>query len=225
MRAWLIIGLLIPSVAHAARLELVTPTVSHHRRPVAVRILDESTAVVANRRSGTLSMVDLKKFSVTAEFDMQGQPTDLVVQGRRVLVTDAKHHRLLAIDTDGQSARLRWELAMPTHPISVCLSPDGSWCSVSSLWGRKLTLVKLPPATGDARPQIIATVELPFAPREQLLLKKANRLLVADAFGGRLAVIRLDTREVEAIRSLAANNIRGLAVSPMVNACLSRTRR
>ena len=53
------VGLLFPSLAGAADLEKVSPSVSQHRRPVAVRALDAKTAVVANRRSGTLSVIDV----------------------------------------------------------------------------------------------------------------------------------------------------------------------
>lgn len=210
-----ITALLFPFVAHAADLEKVSSSASLHRRPVAVRLLDETTAVVANRRSGTLTVVDLDSFSVAAEFNINGQPTDLDGHAQNVLVTDAAGGRLMALRIGRVSASVNWELRVPTHPVSVRISQAGDWCSVCSLWGRKVVFVKVPkPSEQAGQPQIIATVDLPFAPREQLILKDASRLIVADAFGDRLAVIRLDSYEVEAIHSLPAHNIRGLALSP-----------
>ena len=38
--------------------------------------------------------------------------------------------------------------------------------------------------------------------------------MVADAFGGRLAVIASDRRAIESVRVLPAHNIRGLAFAP-----------
>jgi len=210
-----IAGLFLSSVAFAADLAKVAHTASQHRRPVAVRLLDRETAIVANRRSGTLSVIDLERFAVAAEFEIKGQPTDIDVRRRNVLVTDAEGGRLVAVEIDQSAARIKWELPMPKHPVSVRVSADGSWCSVCSMWSRKVTFVRLPQASTKAKPpQIIATVKLSFAPREQLILEDASRLLVADAFGDRLATIRLDSHKVEAVHSLSAQNIRGLALSP-----------
>lgn len=210
----LLITVLFFSSAEAADLGKVPRGASHHRRPAALQLLDEKTAVIANRRSGTLTVVDVPGLSVVAEFDFQGEPTDLIAHGGQLLVTDAQNGRLAALQIDRRSARVLWELQMPTHPVSVRVSQDGSWCSVCSLWARKVVFVGLAGKSAQARPQIIATVDLPFAPREQLILEQPSRLIVADAFGGRLAVIRLDAHRVEALHTLPGHNIRGLALSP-----------
>jgi len=125
-----IAGLFLSSVAFAADLAKVAHTASQHRRPVAVRLLDRETAIVANRRSGTLSVIDLERFAVAAEFEIKGQPTDIDVRRRNVLVTDAEGGRLVAVEIDQSAARIKWELPMPKHPVSVRVSADGSWCSV-----------------------------------------------------------------------------------------------
>jgi YVTN family beta-propeller protein len=56
-------------------------------------------------------------------------------------------------------------------------------------------------------------IPLPFAPRKQLLVEGGNRLIVADAFAGKLAVIDVERGEIAAIRELPAHNIRGLALN------------
>src|SRR5262249_56559808 len=55
---------------------------------------------------------------------------------------------------------------------------------------------------------------LPFAPRLQLYLPKARRLLVADSHGGQVAVVDPARGKAESVRALPAHNIRGLAASP-----------
>jgi mono/diheme cytochrome c family protein len=62
--------------------------------------------------------------------------------------------------------------------------------------------------------RIRQTIDLPFAPRKQLLVENGRKLLVADAFGGKLAVVDVKTRRVDKVHSLPAHNIRGLALLP-----------
>jgi cytochrome c peroxidase len=59
---------------------------------------------------------------------------------------------------------------------------------------------------------VLHTVALPFPPREQLPLGD-TKLVVADAFGGRLAVVDLARGAVESVRTLPGHNVRGLALS------------
>jgi len=91
--------------------------------------------------------------------------------------------------------------------VSLQVSPDGSRCTVACLWPRQLTIVAL-----DAEPRIVSKIDLPFAPRNQLLVSD-NKLVVTEAFGGRLAVIDLRAGAVESVRSLPGHNIRGLSLS------------
>ncbi|MEK6238980.1 MAG: hypothetical protein N2C14_30055, partial [Planctomycetales bacterium] len=224
--AGLLVSLALDASLEAAspvgELAKVSPSESRFRRPVAATLLDETTAAVANRRSGTLSVIDVDRLAVVAEFDFKGQPTHLVARGKNVLVTDAEHGRLVSLAMDRSSARVLWELSLPNHPVSVRVSQDGKWCSVGCMWGRKVVFVQLPKTPGkssktpktNALPRIIATVDLPFPPREQLLLEDSSRLVVADAFGDQLAVINVDLHKVESIRALPAHNVRGLALSP-----------
>jgi mono/diheme cytochrome c family protein len=71
-------------------------------------------------------------------------------------------------------------------------------------------------AASDATPvpalTLIRDIALPFAPRRQMLFEPGERLIVADAFGGRLAVIDTRRHEIDSVRELPAHNIRGLAI-------------
>ncbi len=61
---------------------------------------------------------------------------------------------------------------------------------------------------------IAGSLDLPFCPRELAVLPGGSKLVVADAFGGRLAVVDSKRRAIESVRSLPAHNIRGLAFAP-----------
>ena len=58
------------------------------------------------------------------------------------------------------------------------------------------------------------TLGLPFRPRDLALIRDGSALVVADAFGGRLALVDARRMTLESVRSLPAHNIRGLATSP-----------
>src|SRR5258708_29406152 len=54
-------------------------------------------------------------------------------------------------------------------------------------------------------------LDLPFAPRQMLALP-GGKLVVADSFGGELALVDLRGKRTESIRSLQVHNIRGLTL-------------
>ncbi|WP_461508860.1 cytochrome c peroxidase [Rhodopirellula baltica] len=191
-------------------LPLVSPETKLHRRPVAVVAIGAHRAVVANRRSGTLSFVNTETLQVDSEYQLGGHPTDVVRSGQSLLITE-REGRLSAVQVNDDQPRLQWQVAMPDEPATVRVSSEGEWCSVCSTWARRVTFVSMP-KTNEQSPEVLKTVELPFSPREQLLLPEQARLLVADAFGTRVAVIRLDNFQVESIREIPGNNIRGLTL-------------
>ncbi|MEP2072320.1 MAG: cytochrome c peroxidase [Rhodopirellula bahusiensis] len=191
-------------------LSFVEPATKLHRRPIAVVAINDDRAVVANRRSGTLSIVNAESLAVDSEYQLGGHPTDVVRVGTTLLITE-KEGRLSSVQVHSGQPSVQWRVAIPNEPATVRVSPQKDWCSVSSTWARKVTFVCLPESI-DESPEIVASIDLPFSPREQLILPDQSRLMVADAFGPRIAVIRLDTFEVESIREIPGNNIRGLAL-------------
>src|SRR5262249_39413020 len=91
---------------------------------------------------------------------------------------------------------------------TVRVAPDGTHCTVASLWSWRLSVVTL-----DTAIRAVTTVDLPFAPREHLLLPGGKQVVVADAFAGGLAIVDLGKGEVTSVRKLPAHNMRGLALS------------
>ena len=193
-------------MASAADLQRISPDKSQFRRPAAIARLNESTAVVVNR-CGTLSLVDLAEWTVVAEYKLGGRLTDVAVAGGLVLVTDAERSRLSVIRISRNDATVVSQLTVPIHPLTVQVAPDGKSCTVASKWARTLTVVTL-----GSDPAIAATIDLGFSGGEQLYLPAESRMLVADAFAGRLAVINTSTHKVEHVHDFGAHNVRGLAM-------------
>jgi hypothetical protein len=88
-------------------------------------------------------------------------------------------------------------------------------CAVASLWARRVTIVGLAPPAASGAPRTsrlerLAVIDLPFAPRELCLIDDERRLVIADSFGGHLAIIDLEDRVLESVCLVEGHNIRGL---------------
>jgi YVTN family beta-propeller protein len=191
------------------------------RRPLALATADGGKWLfVANRQSGSVSVIDTSSLRVVAEVPVGKKLSDLTVtpDGGHLLVTDEGAGELVVLRR--RDARLQTPLRVKVGagPVSSQVSADGSYCSVVSLWPRRVTIVGLPRPEGDRQDppeelHVRKSLTLAFPPRLQLLLRDPAKLIVADSFGGRLAVIDPTRGEVESDRLLPAHNIRGLAPS------------
>jgi YVTN family beta-propeller protein len=188
---------------------------TQRRQPVALALTDDGKQLfVANRKSGSVSIIDPSPRRVISEVPIGRRLSDLAVasRGDYLLTTDEGANELILLRRAGQLFRPVSRVKIGAVPVSVQLAADGSQAYVASLWSRQITVVDL--LAGDGRDRslkIRQTVNLPFAPRKQLLVENGRKLVVADAFGGKLAVVDVKTAKVDKVHSLPAHNIRGLA--------------
>jgi DNA-binding beta-propeller fold protein YncE len=190
------------------------------RQPVALVLADQGKWLfVANRRSGTIAVIDVRRLRALDETvigeclaDLAATPDD-----RFLLAVDETAHQLVLLGRRETALEVVQRLPVAPFPVSAVINGEGSRAAVASLWSRSVTLVDLEEARGKAtgKPalRVAKTLRLPFAPRRQLLVRNGAKLVVADAFGGRLAVLDFERAQVESIRALPAHNIRGLALS------------
>lgn len=179
------------------------------RHPIVI-VATSDALIVANQRSGTLSMLDPVTIGITQELKLGRQLSDLVaLPNGDLLACDQSSGELIRLNRNGASLRATARLCVGTSPVSICASNDGKWCSVALLWAHQIALV-------DSSAMLAArkTIDLPFAPRKQCLLPDGKTLVVADSFGQGLAVIDVPAGTVRAIRSVQGHNIRGLCLSP-----------
>src|SRR5262249_6093897 len=158
---------------------------------------------------GSISVLDTAGLRVTAEVAVGRRLSDLALNpdGRYLLALDEDANQLVRLTRQEDRLEVRDRLPVPAAPVSLQVAGDGTRCFVASLWSRRLTVVDL------TKPAVVKTLDLPFAPRRQLLVRGDAKLLVADTFGGRLAVVDTQRAEIDSVRTLPAHNIRGLAVS------------
>ncbi len=193
------------------------------RRPAALAVLGERL-YVANRRSGSISVVDLATHRVVAEQRVGAQVDDLaILPGRNALLAvDSDANRLRLLKIAGDRLNVAAELEVLGSPVTLRVAADGALCSVVSLWGRRTSLIEIANDDGEKTPRLKlrAQIDLPFAPRLQWLSTDGARLVVADAFGGRLAAIDVPAARVRSVRSFHGHNVQGMAADAEETALL-----
>ena len=182
------------------------------RRPVGLAPSpDGKFLCVANRESGSVSVIDLEAKRVVAEHPLGRRLSDLqpIPGSDRLLATDEAAHELLLLACRGSQVEVVQRLAISPYPVSICVAADGRQATIASLWSQRLSLVEI-----GEKLALHETVDLPFAPRSQLLLAGRNRLIVADGFGGQLALVDPAAGKLLGTRQFPGHNIRGLGHSP-----------
>ena len=189
------------------------------RRPVAmVLVAKEHLLLVANRRAGSVSLIDTRAARVVAEHDVAEKLSDLVAVpgGPYLIALDEAAHRLIVLRRDGRSLKTVGRVKVAHTPVEVQVTADGSKAFVTSLWSRRLSVVDFSPLgkAAGANPKVTKVIPLSFAPRKALLVRDDTRLIVADSFGSRLAIIDAVNNKLIATRTLPAHNIRGMTTTP-----------
>ena len=188
------------------------------RKPEALAVShDGSWLYVANRRSGSLSVVETRTARVVAEHDLGRGLADLAILpgSQNLLAVDQAGNALLLLEVQGRTVRIVGRQEVAADPVKVIAAPDGRSCVVASLWSRRLTFVALSAGKGEghAALAVTATLDLPFSPRDMALAAGGSRLIVADAFSGKLAVVDTQSATLDSVRTLPGHNIRGLTVT------------
>jgi cytochrome c553 len=219
----LVLGLLLSDLpASAADVALTLakpPSEAKLRSPVALALADKGRVLlVANERSGTISAVDLKARHFLTEFPIGKRLSDLTAvngnEAGRFLVTDLATNKLcLLVWRDGRLT-IADSVDVSPFPVSVRSDAGGTRCFVALLWSRRLTIVDLEHIPGGLiHLKTAATVPLSFAPRIQLPSPDGTFVVVADAFGGLIAVVSVPNGRIQTVVRIPGHNIRGLAWS------------
>jgi cytochrome c peroxidase len=212
-------GLCMPIAAALLAFAVLTPSpaadtpagAARLRRPVALVPAGDSKLLFVANRAGSLSVLDTTKRQVVAEIDAGRRLADLAAAaGGRLLAADEAAGELLVLEPRGEAVAVAHRLRVGESPVSVRPLGDGTRALVACLWARQVVVVELPQG---APPRVGKTIALPIAPRLQLPLAGGDEVVVADAFGGRLAVVNAAKGTVESVRALPGHNVRGLALS------------
>ena len=119
-------------VAAGARTdEFLAPTTpeTRLRQPVALALVDDGKhLLVANRKSGSVSVIDLSTRRVTGETYVGRRISDLAIVpgGQYLLATDEAADELILLNRDGRKLSRVCGLHAGRSPVSVRLTLDGS---------------------------------------------------------------------------------------------------
>lgn len=183
------------------------------RHPVAaVPLADGRTLAVANRRSGTISLVDLAAGRVRDEIAVGDGLADLAAlpDRRHLLAVDAEAYALIVLADGGGQLNVVTRLPVGSDPVSVAVTGDGRLATVTDQWSRHVIVIDV---SAPAAPHVVHTIRLPFSPRLQCPLPGGTRVAVADAFVGGLAVVDAASGRLVAAHELRGHNLRGLHIS------------
>ena len=205
--------ILVVVVACATSISDAAELKTQHRRPNAAIQLDDGHVLVANHRSGTISEIDPSQNVVVHEYVVGQSLSDLKhVSADRLACIDEDKHELILLRRDDNGVHVDSRTRVAAYPVSLQVDFGRQRISVASLWSRTLTI--LDASKPSESPTVTATIPLSFSPREHLLLPDHDKAIVADAFGGKLAVIDLKSNRVESVREIPAHNIRHIAHRP-----------
>ncbi|WP_169977093.1 cytochrome c peroxidase [Tautonia rosea] len=183
------------------------------REPVAMAVsFDGSWLYVANRGSGTISVIDTQRCVVVTEEPVGAALADLAAtpDGRFLLTVDEEHDQTVLLRVEGPELSVIARVAVADTPVGVAIEPDGSRVFVASLWSRTVTILEVGEADRPLR--VVHTVPLPFEARNVLAIGD-GQAVVADAFGGHLAVVDGNVGALASVRELPGHNIRGMVQS------------
>jgi len=178
------------------------------RRPIALALVSGGKRLlVANRDNGSISILDSEQGRVLSEITVGVRLSHLTASaaGDRVLVTDEHAGELIGFEYTNDNLRETSRVKIGQTPVSVRFSDNGRVAAVACLWPRQLILLDLAVSKRTI-------LDLPFAPRCQLVIPGTGKLIVADSFGGKLALIDIENKKIESVRTLHVHNIRGLSL-------------
>ncbi len=186
------------------------------RQPIAlVFSADGSRLFVANRANGTISTIDVHARKVLAESAVGQRLEDLAALDDRQhwLTIDSARNELLLLRREGESFASVRSLEVPLDPVrlSVAKGSGESFVAVTSRWGNRVTVLRCVADDGNTQQLLRDHIfTLPFSPRALLWLDAGRTLVVADAFGGRIAVLDVANRKLASLRTIPAHNIEAM---------------
>ena len=170
--------------------------------PVALAWGRDGMLRVALRDARQIAVVDVATGRVAGRTPLPFRPSSLASGSEGVdLLVGGTEGELLAVGPRGQTALLA---ANGKGAVRVVVLPKGR-AAVVTPWERALRVVD------TSEPRVIRSIPLPFGPGA-IVAREGGRLVVAEAFGGRIAAVDPETGRV-LVRVLDGVNLVAMALS------------
>ncbi|MEW4490766.1 cytochrome c peroxidase [Thalassoglobus sp. JC818] len=194
--------------------ELLAPAPTSVRRPTQMEwVIPGEQILIANPRSSSLSIVSLTKHDSIAEFAFSGNlsalasiPSSTAPTWQRFALTTSSPGRLTVIEIEDGNAFEGESLDLTSRRLESHVAVHSSTIAVSSVWDRCVWLID------DAQTLSVSScVELSFEAGKLQFSPDGKYLVVADAFGGHLALIESSTGSIVDLAETGGHNIGGLS--------------
>ena len=186
-------------------------------RPVAICVSPDGEFVfIGNQRGSSLSVVEMRTMESTQLAGGWNTLTDIAISpsATQLLVVSDNPPQITELSFDSGVIQGTNTNELPGIPAKLAISQGGEYVCISMTWKHAVYLIglvngKLPTSpSGQILPGQL--IPLGFQPKELLRLSD-GRFLVADAFGGSLAVIDCKQAKVVATHKIIGHHIGGLA--------------
>ncbi|MBL62557.1 MAG: cytochrome C peroxidase [Opitutae bacterium] len=184
------------------------------RRPIALAWTEAGLLAVANRDSGSVSLINPSTRQVVGESVVGKRLASIasLPNGPFLVSVDEQANELLLLESVDAKVRVRARAATPHSPVDVKVVGDGSFVAVASLWARRVTLFSIQLDSPELRQ--VRVLDLPFPPRFQWVDPSSRKLVLTDAFSDQVAAVELPGLRLVSTRSLTGHNLGGIAPSP-----------
>ena len=181
------------------------------RRPVDL-IVQGDRLIVGNSKSGSITVIDAGTGRILAEHQVAQRIADIApLPGtNHLLVLDDRQKQLLKVTWAGGGADSECLETLPAAGDKLAVDEKHHRIDIACKWAHRV--IRLTMDENHSRVLRRDTIELPFAPLELLHLPSGDKLLVAEAFGNRLAVLGADGKLLK-MHEIDGHNIRGLTLS------------
>ncbi len=185
----------------------------HWRQPVAIALAGH-WVVTANTRAASISVLDIHRRRLAAEYEVGQRPVDVALvsgDGRELAVLcqgDRSGGEVVFLEFADGIPRRRQSLSTPVDPQRFCFF-GADRLAVTTRWSRRLALYH----RADSQWRLRDQIDLPFAARSVCFDPSGRHVLVADAFGGRIAVVPWESPQSIQIRLLEAQALGELVPS------------
>ena len=169
---------------------------------------DGRWALVANRTSDSVSLVDLERGKVADEVAVGGRPFGIGWRGEVAAVANWADDTLTVLHVDPPKVSVTTTLLVGNEPRGVVLSPDGARAYVMVSGHNAVDVVDL--RSGKS----IARIPVGSEPWYGALTPDGLRLAVGNALSGDVSLIDTVGLRVAATVPLKGRNLRHVAVSP-----------
>lgn len=177
------------------------------RQPVGLALSPDGKCLfVANRATGSIAVVDVSSWTLSAERGGFGRLEAVAFVGDHIVAADADGDLLHVLGWSGGSLRHRRAVAAARAPMQLASSPAAETVYASCRVARRVE------AFDVASGRKLWSTELDFPPHCLLVSESGQRLFVGDAYRGRIAA--LDVASGRPLRSFSfpGTNIRGMAL-------------